>query len=64
MSILENIIPTTFSNTFADHYQIKNLDSVAEWCYNIWKEKKLDKSKLSIMEMSEIVEETDIFFLK
>ncbi|CAI6368778.1 unnamed protein product [Macrosiphum euphorbiae] len=51
-------------NDFANYYQIKDLESEAELWYNIWKEKKLAKSKLSDMEMSEVVEETDIFFPK
>jgi hypothetical protein len=52
-------------NDFADYYLIKDLDSEAELWYNTWKEKKLAKSKLSSdMEMSDIAEETDIFFPK
>ncbi|XP_060855554.1 zinc finger MYM-type protein 1-like [Metopolophium dirhodum] len=51
-------------NDFANYYQIKDLESEAELWYNIWKEKKLAKSKLSDMEISEVVEETDIFFPK
>ncbi|XP_050064233.1 zinc finger MYM-type protein 1-like [Aphis gossypii] len=51
-------------NDFADYYQIKDIDSETELWYNVWNEKKLAKNKLSDMEMSEIVGETDIFFPK
>ncbi|KAL4119702.1 hypothetical protein QTP88_012490 [Uroleucon formosanum] len=39
-------------NNFANYYQIKDLESEAELWYNICKEKKLAKSKLSDMEMT------------
>lgn len=51
-------------NDFANYYQIKDLKSEAELWYNTWKEKKLAKSKLSDMEMCEIVEKQIFSFLK